>query len=69
MSPVAKKKLKVRDREDRKLKNKLKTEIPDSAAKDRLGSPMIDGTDEDLEVSSDLLQRDEGGVPDFPLPE
>ncbi len=70
-SPVMKKKVKGKDKEDKKTKKKIKIEPVDpSSIDERVASPAIQPqTAAALEVPPDILTREDDVVPDFPLPE
>ncbi|XP_067662843.1 nuclear factor related to kappa-B-binding protein-like [Haliotis asinina] len=69
-SPVLKKKIKGKDREEKKAKKKIKAESVDSGSVDeRVASPSIQTANTGLEVHPDILTREDDTVPDFPLPD
>ena len=69
VAPPAKRKQRVREKGEKKLKRKIKTEKLEVS---EVGDvPLaLQPAAANLDVHSDLLtQRDDDGVPDFPLPE
>nr|KAG5696273.1 hypothetical protein BaRGS_019975 [Batillaria attramentaria] len=67
---MAKKKPRVREKGERKLKRKIKQEKGAEAGEEREMGLSLQAASANLDVHSDLLvHRDDDGVPDFPLPD